>query len=658
MAGRDDSKNAFMYYKEAESKQALLPQLYEYVALSAAANGIENLSRFCLENFMKLGRMDESHKPFFCHMILSGDKFGELKKEYSTEIARYGIKCFEEEKKGRYYNSIYKHLLDVEHTFMKGLVDTGGIEKILRPQLFLFEIETDEPGACHVYVHNSRLTEAGFYPVRDGKAVVKAADGFTCRMFGAEKKGVIPGEARVRRMVANLCAGLLTRFYVKGMENPELLTSLSQYYMDQPNPPGECIEIWTKTIADPAVTMDFKMRISAALGDYYSAALDYPKSVSYYRTVDENTLDDAHIEQMLIVYINAGETEKAVSLIVRKAERISDRNLYYALKQITKVGGYNDEIAFCAYELIIKGRYDKQLIETVLRHYRGSQEEWQEFSWALGTMNAADAQLDSIILENAVRILRPDRGAQEIFARMYGFMPESPLIGMFAYYCSYEMIINGFKPEYNVVDILEELYLKNAEPVFGHALTHLYYERGTETAKTAEVIKNVIAYCERENVYYPPLEKLKDKSLLTPYIEKNRAFLHKAYPGRKVVLNYTADNTRERKFTGDMGAGIGKWRRADMKYIGFGLYNARVTCFYGEKILYRVSEEMPTGSVSGTETHLTENRVHQLKDLSGEDEFYRINEALILEQMFKYDRVEDIITDRLKEFPRVKGWIL
>ena len=258
-------------------------------------------------------------------------------------------------------------------------------------------------------------------------------------------------------------------------------------------------------------------------------------------------------------------------------------------------------------------------------------------------MNATELPLDEMILENSIRIRRPDKGAQKIFARMSELNPENPRVTEFAKYLSYESIVNGFKPERGAIDVMEKLYLSKNIPVLAYALAHIYLNHGAVTLNSDEILRRAAARCETDGIIYPVFKLIKDKTILTPYIEKNRAFMYKSRAGRTAALYYKPSGTEN-------------FSRIEMKYAGFGVYLAHVTHFYGEKLVYYISEETAAGSVAGQEQTVENTRVHVLDDK--DDAFYAINDALVFERMFKYDRVEEIITDRLKEFPRVKSWIM
>jgi hypothetical protein len=346
---------------------------------------------------------------------------------------------------------------------------------------------------------------------------------------------------------------------------------------------------------------------------------------------------------MLMAYVNGRDYDKAVHLIIKKAECISDRGLFYALKQIITVGKYNKDIADVAYELTLKSWYDKVLTGIVFQHYNGSLEEWQALSKALSAMSVTEQALDEIILKNALWMHVFDKGSQNVFRRMHEMNPENPLIADYAALCAYEIIIKGTKPEYETIELLEKIYERGKDRMIAYALSHVYIQNDIATFRSEEIIKEAIGFAEKDRVIFPIFKSVKDKTLLSAYIESNQPFIYRGLPGRTVKLYYKADYA-----TG--------FKVRMMHYVKFGLYFASIPSFYGETITYYFSEEMETGSIT-TKQEETENKNMRLSE-DGKNPYYAINNALIYEQLFKYDMVEQIITERLKEKPRIKGWII
>jgi len=207
------------------------------------------------------------------------------------------------------------------------------------------------------------------------------------------------------------------------------------------------------------------------------------------------------------------------------------------------------------------------------------------------------------------------------------------------------MLVNKIKPEYDTIGVLESVFRKHHDNILGYALSNIYIVHGITTLHSDEVLSRTLVFMEREGFILPIFKRSQDKKLRTPYIEKYQTFTYKALPEKDIRLYYCADGETE-------------YRKRQMEYFRFGIYYTIVPHFYGERLKYYFSEEMPTGSITTKECEIDNNHVY-LDEVEAEtDQFYVINNALIYEHMFKYGKVEEIITESLRESHEVRAKLL
>ncbi|MDR2903431.1 MAG: DUF5717 family protein [Clostridiales bacterium] len=641
----DYSPRAFRYYKEAEGKQLDLPELYAALIKSASLNHDESLSRFTVDHYLKSQTADRELRAFVFHLMITKFKNSELYRGYEDEILAFAAESLRNRQSGRYYNSLYAVYLD------SGKADGDllqAAEKQLYEDLFKFRLYIDAeetaPKIRHVWISEKEQKEMRIYALSGrSRVIIASGEGFSIRFLEEEKRTVIDAPYRAVRLVETAGIDLYQRFFNQGLTSPELLIALANHYMTFEDLPAESLEIFKLAAANAFLSDSYRMVVKAAIGNYYANRGNYKTASLYYKEVDENSLNDRYLEQMLMAYVNGRDFDKAVGLIIKKAECISDRGLFYALKQMLPVKAYHKDLADVAYELTLKSWYDKALTTIVFQHYNGSLEEWQALSRALSAMSVSEQALDEIILKNALWMHVFDKGTQSVFWRMFDMNPENPLIADYATFCVYEIIIKGTKPEYETIELLEKLYERENDPMIAYALSHVYIRNDITTFRSEEMIKAAVAFAEKDRLIFPILKAVKDKTLLSAYIESNQPFIYRGLPGRTVKLFYKADY--------DAG-----FKTRTMQYVQFGLYFASIPSFYGDTLTYYFSEEMDTGSIT-TKQEQTKNNNMRLSE-NGKDPYYAINNALIYEQLFKYDMVEAIITERLKERPRIKGWII
>lgn len=641
----DYSETSYRYFHDAETKQLDVPLLQQTLIYSGFHGNREEIGKYTMEQFLQSGfqECDERLKAYVYHVMLTSKRMRDFIPEHSTDILQFTAYCLENGLVGRYYNSLYRNLLENENECAQELISKA--TNILLGDIFTYQVTVIDPTIRHIWIIEKEKREIPSYEVHDCEAVVKAtSETFAYICFSDGVKHIIDEKIKITKMVENADIWLYMRLYTQGHKQPEILIALARHYLSQDELPEAAVGVLEAASKVKGVSVAFLMQLCARLGNYYYDCGETLSSLAYYRDVDENYLNDKYIERMLTVFINTDEYQKAAWLVAKKSDSISDIILFQALKKIARAAPECAEhIAPAAYHLLLELWYDKTLIDVVIKHYKGAQSEWEELSKVLNQLSAPDRSLDDKILYNAIWIRKPNPEAQRVFTRCYRSNPEHELVGMFAYYLSYEMLVNNMRPEYDTIGVLESIFRKNFDSLLGYALSNIYLAHGVATLHSDEVLSRTLGCMELEGFILPVFKQSQDKKLRTPYIEKYQTFIYKALPDKDVRLYYRVDSEAE-------------YRCRQMEYLRFGIYWAIVPHFYGEKLKYYFSEEMQTGSITTKEYEIDNNHVYL--DETQADQYYAINNALIYANMFKYEKVEEIITESLREVRAVRAKLL
>jgi hypothetical protein len=221
------------------------------------------------------------------------------------------------------------------------------------------------------------------------------------------------------------------------------------------------------------------------------------------------------------------------------------------------------------------------------------------------------------------------------------------------------MIINDVVPEYGTLNALEKIYLSHkSEPEGGLdeygllaiGLCGVYFRSGMTTFHSDTIRDAAIGLSERlserQGILFPLFREFRDRYEKRPFIEMNQPFLYKSLPGKDVRLYCRVD-------------GEPIYTAYTMKYVRFGLYLAAVPVFYGEKVDYYFSEEMPAGSITTQEKRHENDALYLCEDSNAGDQmFFTVNNAIIYERMFKYDKVEAIINGLVKDVKNVRSSLM
>jgi hypothetical protein len=245
-----------------------------------------------------------------------------------------------------------------------------------------------------------------------------------------------------------------------------------------------------------------------------------------------------------------------------------------------------------------------------------------------------------------------DLDTQKAFARLCKGVDltrlplDSPtLLPRFVEFAAYEMLVNGVKPDYEVLVLLEDAYLKGKPQgdMLAYGLSHVYLKHNVTTFNSDKIIEAALEAQQSGGILFPVFRDNLGKQAGSHYTRMYQPFIYKGLPGKDVLLYYRIDD------------GVA-FHSIKMQYLQFGLYLCKLPMFYNEQMTYYFSEEMPTGSITTREAVVKNESA--FIDEKAEDDFFNINNAVVYEQMFRYDLVEKIITGLLTDLPQMRSGLM
>jgi len=399
----------------------------------------------------------------------------------------------------------------------------------------------------------------------------------------------------------------LSQCHAKGCRSIILWTSLLQYYENVP--------------------------------EANTAMLDKAMSWAINRDAD---IKGIHYYRLGCMYYQRGQVDEALAYYEKadfSSPLITEKTRWATIKQLAEPAyeKVHSTIAASAYKLMVKSRYNKNVLTIVLKHFKGTQEQWIDLSKALSLISIENLQLDELILNNAVETQSFDADVQKVFIRSVEHIDSKH----FFYYLSRSIIVDNLKPISEMINTLEAFCMKG-DNLLAYALCHAYANHGVSVNES--IIKMAINAQESDHLLFPIFKsaKLGGKFQRSTYIEKYRPFMHKALPGKNVYLYY--------KFAENEA-----WSKVRTKHWKFGIYMTQMPHFYNESISYYFSEELATGSVSTRINEITNEDVYLPQS---SDSFFKINNAIVHEQMFKYDQVEEILDGLVKNVRMVRSKLI
>jgi len=625
----DTSIEAYRFYKEVEQRQINTNDYNRVLIHSAYRNNIEDISRYSMEVYIEEGIKDLEITPFIYHTLLTSDKFSGLIEKFNltTEILYVANLGAGNGQSGRYYNSIYRFALENSEELEEDA--KAVMEHCLNKDMFVYELEATSEEAKFVWVNERERKYAAIYELENGKCSINIfSKYFRVICLDKDKKDIVEESPPMVRQLVNADMWLYKYFYKKEQIDASLVLALAAHYISESEDSDEAIEILNRALLNRNISNAFRIDISLTLGKILFALSRYDKALEYYKEVDERFLNERYIETMFTCFMNTGEYDKAVSLILQKSELLTERVLFGALHTIIGIKKYRHQVVYALYELILKGYYDKNFLDVVIEHYKGSQKEWHVLEQALRNMNITEPALDERILENAIFVRDISEESQDIFLRMHKLRRATPIVDKFILYICFEVIKNNKNISPNVLIVLEKLCELNQSNMLLMALATVYIQKKVSTHSSERIIKKALTIIEETGIMLPVFMDL-DEKYLTETIERNVCISYHGTEGKRIYLHYKSQGDEE-------------FITEQMFYFKFGIYVFNLCVFHNEIISYFFSEEEDGVPPENYELLTARNNRITLKQ-GAEDNFSLINNAAIYYEMYKYDDLESIL---------------
>lgn len=656
------SNKAYQCYKEAEKGQVQNPKLPYYIIKGAMENDIEEMSYYFMNIFLESheNELDEdiTLKAFIYHLLVSDEKMETFLEDRHMEIISFAAYSLETDYQNRYFNSLYCYMLKYinEVNLPKQVIKK--CEELIMKNLFAYEAVVENKEIERIFIFETEKKNLHSFDVIDGKVeIFSASSDFNYFSMASGNKEIITDDLFFKKQVSNADYETYKYLHDKNYEDANLIISLSNAYLSfefLDNIPENAIDILNTALYLRDTSVNFRTKITAGIGSILIKQDNLDKAVEYFKGVDENFLNDMYIEQMLKAFVKAKLYRKAWDLLIKKSYCISIDTKYDAVVALLEQNELDKDelpsLSNIAAELILNNKYHNSLVVLILKEYTGSQEQLLSIRKSLIQNASPILELDEMILSNTIWIHKLDNGSQEIFANLCKVRPKHKYIKYFTTFLAYEILINNKKPIYEATDSLEKIFF-NKDKFFGeftveenhlisYALTHFYLTNGVNTVNSDSIIELAINFMELDNIIIECVKNIKDFSdynLKSNYIFKNRSFVYKTSPEKIVTFNYRTD--KNETFT-----------CINMDYLKFGVYMCVIPHFYKETIEYYFAESSQTDITGSIET-IREEIINTDKIAidNSSDEFFDINNALIYKDLFKFDLVEEIIYNKLKE---------
>ncbi|NLM47895.1 MAG: hypothetical protein GX198_03655 [Epulopiscium sp.] len=630
-------KEAFNLFSEAIDKKLYVEGLYQAYAETAKNMDYSDIPVTSLHPIF-LGSLEKDVLAYVYSLICKKTKYKSYYQINMKRVYDFGIQALKAGKKGKYYIDIYMKLLEnnPNHTQLK---------KTVFEHLFLYEVKVNSPFIKYLWIIENEKEKMTTYTIsRDSLYIEAAADkkeDLTVLCVGQRQKSFYPDKLlTIYKLIKDVPFELLLKYYDEDYKTTNLLIALTRYFIKMTREnieisiPQKAGKIMTECLENSSLSDSFRKETSAALGTVLVKNQQFDKAFLYFEPLSFNDLSPCQVEYAIAALLEGGEINKAI-LWAQAANELSNEINFKLIKKAIEKKLIHSYVINTAYQLLIKGKYDEEILNYVIENYQGSMEDWYRLRDHLAALDKSSLLLDKKILQKGIWTRSLTTKLEEVFQSLC--KRKSPISKAFVDYCNYEVLINKKILSDTTLMILEDVFEKTKSMILASSLIYNYGKKNMDLTDKEEMIQGVYLWMKNNDFLLPIFKEKKDIFPYSAYIEQNVPFIYYTKGGREVYFCYKIK-----------GFPLNKKK---MYNIAFNLYGTAVSLFYNESMEYYIEETDEEGNILLTDVKLYQ---HEIKNISKEPKevYEKLNNAIIFNHESNFEKAEEILEELILEDKR------
>lgn len=636
----------FKWYAAGVEKNLRITQLYEYYMYSVDLQGDIRLPKVIYMYFAYHNTLSWERSAYlYASLQRDKEEYPELYQNEQFHIQDFVLQMIRAERINRHLAYLYKNVIQAQ------MIDEE-IAKKLAKLLFTHEIhilpevlkESSIQSAAPVWkivnkvvLRMPNIAEEQIYPILDGRANVPIyGDEYTLLFEDAEGNRYFSGiEYETERL---LSSGKL----IQEIEKQDYETLGLQLYLCKGNDSEQHI------LPDNVKRYECLLNSDNILPDYKRDLL--PKMVKYYYDQDEiNVLDQFldHVDPMILDSNKRGEVirylvirelnDKAMEWISQFGmEGIDPKTILRLASRLLQQEVDNPQIlSLCNYSFE-HGKYDVYTLEYLMQHYEGTTKGMRNIWKAAKEKNLDIHDFSEKLLVQMLFTGYFVGEKMEIFRSYLEKETSRSIEKAFLAQCSYDYFVKDKLTKAVIFEDILRLYQLGEEIQKVCLLAYTkYYAENKEKIREAE--EHFLKYClwtlQKEGISLPYFaEYVGMFSFMDRFYDKT-ILEYKTRPGTTVRLHYMLESKENQG---------GEYHTTEMKDIYGGVCTCVFTLFFGEKLLYYITEE------AGGEEELTESGSVSRNDMGRDglsSRFEMLNDIMISETLQDYETMGSMLME-------------
>lgn len=620
------------WYLKAINAELRITKLFEYYFESIDINEDIDIPQMVYLYFSYQTNLDYVRSAYlYSRVIAKREEMPEVYASYSDRIREFAIDEIKKEHINSDLVSIYKFIL----TTMPGLED---IAEALSRIIFMHKIEIKDPAIQKVIVYQNRENYETSYAVNNGVVYVPLynrdftllfEDSFTNRYMKTVEydlqKLMVPG--KIATMILPYVKNN-TEFDIYSCECSSAMVTIDAANISK-----------YQTIMDaPFVDPAYKREISEKLMQYYFDNDMVRELDELLGEASPQGLTQKERASNITFMLNRGMFDMALEWIISfGTEGVDIKTIVKLCSKLIARGEFVKDATLLklSADAFLKGKFDENILKYLAMHYEGMTKNMRKVFKA-----CEDYMIDSgkiserIILQTLYTgYFVPEKAV--VYKRYVQYGADEDVQKAFIMQNCFDYFVEDQVTDFFVFDELEKMYVRNVPLLDVCKLAYLKYYadiKDNQNELSRKMINEFMDEMVKADLYLNIFAKYIDKigHKVNKFSDKT-IIEYKTDAGKTVWIHYIIEN--------DSGTSS-EYITEEMKAMVGGIYSKPFTLFYGETLLYYITES------NGGEELLTESGSIQKSDISNgitNSRFNIINDLVVSESLRDYEAVNDII---------------
>lgn len=335
------------------------------------------------------------------------------------------------------------------------------------------------------------------------------------------------------------------------------------------------------------VRKGYKQQIRQDILDYFYENPKDDMLFEYLHVMDLDELIAADKKKTIELMVSEGMCQEAFALVSKYGPegiglgalvRLCSRSILEREREENEMLLYLCEYCFR------QGKYDETVLSYLLSGYDGPIENMKKL-WKAGKK----FELDTFLLEEKILIMllfmrQGLDGTGEIFESYRRRFGKKLLLNGYLNLMSYEYFVKEHQADDQVFDEIARRLEKGLETDMACKLALLKYDSLREPdEKRLKRMQRILGECRNRNLYFAFFQNLPGSLLRSVQLQERSFVEYRTNPGARVMLHYTIENP---------GGVVMQERTEMMQNVYEGIFVKDFTLFFGEKLIYTVTEEL------------------------------------------------------------------